>query len=60
MEFFTFDHLKPNAYTEEDLRLAERVGNQIAGAIANRTAFCGTQANRGGIARKREEIQGPL
>ena len=26
---------KPNAYTETDLRLAERVGNQIAGAIAN-------------------------
>jgi len=26
---------KSNAYSEEDLRLAERVGNQIAGAIAN-------------------------
>ncbi len=26
---------KPNAYSENDLRLAERVGNQIAGAIAN-------------------------
>ncbi len=31
--------LKPNAYTEKDLRLAERVGNQIAGAIANAQLF---------------------
>jgi PAS domain S-box-containing protein len=30
---------KPNAYTEGDLRLAERVGNQIAGAIANAQLF---------------------
>ncbi len=28
-----------NAYTERDLRLAERVGNQIAGAIANAQLF---------------------
>ena len=27
--------LKPNAYTETDMALAERVSNQIAGAIAN-------------------------
>lgn len=27
--------LKPYAYTDKDVRLAERVGNQIAGAIAN-------------------------
>lgn len=26
---------KPNAYREQDLRLAERIGAQIAGAIAN-------------------------
>jgi PAS domain S-box-containing protein len=31
--------LKPNAYTESDLRLAERVGNQIAGAIASAQLF---------------------
>ena len=31
--------LKPNAYTESDLRLAQRVGNQIAGAIANAQLF---------------------
>jgi PAS domain S-box-containing protein len=30
---------KPNAYTERELRLAERVGNQIAGAIANGLLF---------------------
>jgi PAS domain S-box-containing protein len=31
--------IKPNAYTERDLRIAERVGNQIAGAIANAQLF---------------------
>jgi len=31
--------LKPNAYTETDLRIAERVGNQIAGAIVNALLF---------------------
>ncbi|MBM4350278.1 MAG: PAS domain S-box protein [Deltaproteobacteria bacterium] len=31
--------LKENAYSEVDLRLAERVGNQIAGAIANIQLF---------------------
>ena len=30
---------KPNAYTEQDLRLAERIGAQIAGAIANAQLF---------------------
>jgi GAF domain-containing protein len=30
---------QPNAYTETDLRLTERVGNQIAGAIANAQLF---------------------
>jgi len=34
-----FRSLKPNAYSEMDLRLAERVGNQIAGAIANSQLF---------------------
>ena len=29
----------PNAYTEQDLRLAERIGEQIAGAIANAQLF---------------------
>ena len=30
---------KPNAYTGQDLRLAERIGAQIAGAIANAQLF---------------------
>ena len=35
--------LKPNAYTESDVRLVERVGNQIAGAIANAQLFTARQ-----------------
>ncbi|MBM4339954.1 MAG: PAS domain S-box protein [Deltaproteobacteria bacterium] len=34
-----FRSLKPNAYSETDVKLAERVGNQIAGAIANSQLF---------------------
>jgi PAS domain S-box-containing protein len=30
---------KPKAYTQRDLRLAERVGNQIAGAVTNALLF---------------------
>jgi hypothetical protein len=30
---------KPYAYTDEDVRLAERIGNQIAGAITNAQLF---------------------
>jgi diguanylate cyclase (GGDEF)-like protein/PAS domain S-box-containing protein len=32
---------KPYAYTDRDVRLAERVGNQIAGTIANSQLFTG-------------------
>jgi len=38
--------LKPYAYADKDVRLAERIGNQIAGAIANAQLF---------IERKRAE-----
>jgi signal transduction histidine kinase len=31
--------IKPNAYTERELRIAERVGYQIAGAVANAQLF---------------------
>ena len=34
-----FRSFKPYAYTDEDVRLAERIGNQIAGAIANAQLF---------------------
>ena len=33
----------PNAYTEQDLRLAERIGTQIAGAIGNANLFADLQ-----------------
>jgi len=36
-----FQSKKPNAYTEQDLRLAERIGEQIAGAIANARLYAG-------------------
>jgi diguanylate cyclase (GGDEF)-like protein len=36
-----FRSKKQNAYTEEDLRLAERIGMQIAGAIANAQLYAG-------------------
>jgi PAS domain S-box-containing protein len=36
---FHLESLKTDAYTEEDLKLAEKVGNQIAGAIANAQLF---------------------
>ena len=34
-----FRTIKPNAYTERDLHMAERIGAQIAGAIANAELF---------------------
>ena len=34
-----FESTKPNAYGKKDLRLAERIGNQIAGAIVNAQLF---------------------
>ncbi len=34
-----FRSIKSNAYSERDLKLAERVGNEIAGAIANSQLF---------------------
>jgi signal transduction histidine kinase len=43
--------LKPYAYTDEDVRLAEKVGDQIAGAIANAQLF--TERMRAEEAAKR-------
>jgi light-regulated signal transduction histidine kinase (bacteriophytochrome) len=34
-----FRSVEPNAYTEGDLKIAESIGNQIAGAIANSLLF---------------------
>lgn len=36
-----FRSRKPNVYTEQDLRLAERIGEQIAGAIVNAQLYAG-------------------
>ncbi|MGB9700615.1 MAG: PAS domain S-box protein [Thermodesulfobacteriota bacterium] len=36
---FNVQATRPNAYTESDLKLVERVANQIAGAIANSLLF---------------------
>jgi two-component system sensor histidine kinase/response regulator len=36
---FLLRSFKPHAYTKEHVRLAERIGNQIAGAIANAQLF---------------------
>jgi PAS domain S-box-containing protein len=47
--------LKPYAYTDKDVRLAERVGNQIAGAIANAQLFI--ERKRVGEERERLILQ---
>ena len=44
--------IKPNAYTEEELKIAERVGNQIAGAVANAQLF----AERKRAEKEREKL----
>ncbi len=43
----------PDAYTEQDLRLAERIGEQIAGAIANAQLF--TDLKRAGTSLRESE-----
>ncbi|NWF92208.1 MAG: PAS domain S-box protein [Syntrophaceae bacterium] len=45
--------LKPKAYTESDVRLAERVGNEIAGAITNAHLFA--ESKRTGEALRASE-----
>ena len=47
-----FRSLTPNAYSEMDLRLAERVGNQVAGAVANAQLF--TEVKR--VEKEREKL----
>ena len=46
---------RPDAYTEKDLRLAERVSNQIAGAIANAKLFAERKKAEEAAARLAEE-----
>ncbi len=47
--------LKVNAYTDEDLRVAEKVGNQIAGAIANAQLFAERLRAEESLRRSEEE-----
>jgi PAS domain S-box-containing protein len=48
---------KLNAYSEKDLRLAERVGNQIAGAIANAQLFNGRLRAEEALQKSEEEAK---
>ncbi|MBI5968058.1 MAG: GAF domain-containing protein [Deltaproteobacteria bacterium] len=49
--------VKQNAYTEADLRLAERVGTQIAGAIANALLFLERKRAEEALRRSEEEAK---
>ncbi len=48
---------KPNAYTEKDLKLAERVGHQIAGAIANAHLFAERKQAEEALQTERQRFQ---
>jgi diguanylate cyclase (GGDEF)-like protein/PAS domain S-box-containing protein len=50
-----FRSKKPNAYTERDLRLAERIGDQIAGAIANAQLYAGLRKTEKELRESEEE-----
>lgn len=47
----------PNAYTEKDLRLAERIGAQIAGAIANAQLFSDLKQAEEALQRAHNELE---
>jgi PAS domain S-box-containing protein len=47
----------PKAYSERDLRLAERVGNQIAGAIANARLFAERKRAEEKLRRSQEILE---
>jgi PAS domain S-box-containing protein len=49
--------LKPNAYTESDMKLAERVGNHIAGAIANAQLFSERKRAEKGLRESEARLQ---
>ena len=48
--------LKPNAYTESEVKLAERVGNQIAGAIANAQLYSEHKQAEEALKKNHEEL----
>jgi PAS domain S-box-containing protein len=47
---------KPDAYSEKDLKLAERVGNQIAGAIANAQLYSERKQAEEALKKNQEEL----
>ena len=49
--------LKPEAYTESDVRLTEKVGNQIAGAIANAQLFAARQQAEEALQKSEEKYR---
>jgi len=48
--------LKPYAYTDKDVRLAERIGDQIAGAIANAQLFNERKQAEEALEKNQEEL----
>ena len=52
-----FQSRKPNSYTESDLKLAERVGNQIAGAIANGQLYAERKRAEEALKKSEEEAK---
>jgi len=51
-----FRSIKPNAYTERDLKIAEDIGIQIAGAIANSLLFAERKRMEVTLREKTEEL----
>ncbi len=52
-----FLSMKPKAYTQLDVLLAERVGNQIAGAIANAQLFIEQKRAEGALLKSEEQTK---
>ena len=52
-----FESTQPNAYSEKILELAERVGNQIAGAIANAQLFMERQRAEEQLRSSQEQLR---
>ena len=52
-----FQSLKPNSYTESDLKLSERIGNQIAGAIANAQLYAERKRAEEALKKSEEEAK---
>lgn len=48
---------KPKAYTEQDLRLAERIAAQIAGAVANAQLFLQCKRVEGTLKKRTQELK---